>query len=81
MFERDSILVVESSDDADRVDFEGNGLPVLRRDGGWILRYRSVDGESHEHLIAGAVDDVDLAVHQARAYLDQPPSATAWPHT
>jgi hypothetical protein len=81
MFQRDSILIVEPSDDADKVDFEGNGLPVLRRDGGWILRYSGVNGDSREHLVAGAIDDVNLAVHQARVYLDQPPSATAWPHT
>lgn len=81
MFERESIRVVESSDDPDVVNFEESDLPVLHRNSGWMLSYLGADGEVREHLVTGEIDDIDLVVQQARAFLDRSPRATAWPHT
>ena len=80
MFERDSIRVVEPSDDSETVDFEESDLPILYREGGWMLRYRDADGHVRKHLVFGEIEDPELAVKQARAYLDRTPRTTAWPH-
>jgi hypothetical protein len=80
MIERDSIRVIEPSDDADAVSLDDGGLPILEWVSGWILRYLDSDGQVHEHLIAGQLEDVELAVQQARAYLDRQPRSTSWPH-
>ena len=81
MFEQKSIRVVEPSDDDGAVNFEESDLPILHHDSGWMLRYLDADGHPQDHLVAGEIDDVDLVVEQARAYLDRSPRTTAWPHT
>ena len=80
MFERYSIRVIESSDDAEEFNFEHSNLPVLHRDGGWMLSYVNAEGHLRDHLIAGEIGDVELAVELARAYLSRSPrKTTAWP--
>ena len=82
MFERHSIRVIESSDDAGAFNFEDSQLPVLHQDGGWMLSYLNADGHLRDHLIAGEIGDVELAVELARAYLSRSPrTTTAWPHS
>jgi hypothetical protein len=87
MIEREGIRVLGSADepdgadDADAVGFEDSELPILHRaDDGWRLRYRDDQGTEQEHLVTGGLDDEELAVHQARAWLDSAPRTTAWPH-
>ena len=81
MVERNSIRVIEPSDDAEASHFEDSDLPVLHQRGGWMLSYLDADGRRADHLITGEIGDVELAVEQARAYLDRPPrTKTAWPH-
>jgi hypothetical protein len=81
MFERDSIRVLEPEDDVKTADFEGSDLPILLCRGGWMLRYLDADGQAQDHLVTGEIDDIDLVVEQAKAYLRQSPRTTAWPHT
>ncbi|HEV7791564.1 MAG TPA: hypothetical protein VGP05_21335 [Pseudonocardia sp.] len=81
MFERDSIRVIEPSDDAEAVNFEDSDLPILHWDGGWMLSYLNGDGNIRDHLVTGQIDDVELAVEMARAYVDRSPRTTAWPHS
>jgi hypothetical protein len=81
VFERDSIRVIEPSDDADTLNFEDSDLPILHRHGGWVLSYLDTDGQIRDHLVTGEIDDVELAVELARAYLDRSPRTVAWPHS
>jgi hypothetical protein len=81
MYEQKSIRVVEPSDDDETINFEGSDLPILRGVNGWMLSYLDAGGHVREHLVAGEIDDVELVVEQARAYLDQSPRTTAWPHS
>jgi len=80
MYEEKSIRVLEPADDDGLLDFEESDLPILRRANGWVLSYLGDDGRVEEHLVLGEVDDVELAVAQARAYLDRAPRTAAWPH-
>jgi hypothetical protein len=79
VFEQRSIRVLEDDDEA--VGFEESDLPILHRGNGWTLRYLDGEGREREHLVTGEIDDVDLVVEQARAYLDRSPRGTAWPHS
>ena len=81
MIERDSIRVIEPSDDAGAVSLDDSDLPILEWADGWTLRYLDSDGQAHDHLIAGQIGDLELAVQQARAYLDREPRSTSWPHS
>lgn len=80
MIERERIRIVESSDDRAAVSFEDSDLPILEWVDGWALFYLDEDRTVRDHLVLGAVDDLDLAVRQARDYLDRRPRNTAWPH-
>jgi hypothetical protein len=81
MFERDSIRVLEPADDVETAEFEDSDLPILHRSGGWMLRYLDAGGQARDHLVTGEIDDIDLVVEQAKAYLRQSPRSTAWPHS
>jgi hypothetical protein len=81
MYEWNSIRVIEPSDDAETVNFEDSDLPILHRSSGWMLRYLGAGGQPRDHLVAGEIDDIELVLEQAQAYLRQSPPATAWPHT
>jgi hypothetical protein len=80
VIERERIRIVESSDDRAAVSFEDSDLPILEWVDGWALFYLDEDRTVRDHLVLGAVDDLDLAVRQARDYLDRRPRNTAWPH-
>ena len=81
MFERDSIRVIEPSDDAGAFNFKDSDLPILHQDVGWMLSYLDAEGHIRDHLVTWTIGDVELAVKLARAYLSHPPpTTTAWPY-
>ena len=80
MIERERIRVVEPSDDRAAITFDDSDVPILAWVDGWTLSYLDDDRTLREHLVLAAVDDLDLAVRQARDYLDRRPRETAWPH-
>ena len=80
MIERERIRIVEPSDDRTAISFEDSDLPILEWVDGWALFYLDEDRTVRDHLVLAAVDDLDLAVRQARDYLDRRPRETAWPH-